>query len=283
MSECAKCGSQLPEGSAFCNSCGAHVEPEGVPAGAAVTTQMPVVPPAPPASGPVAASAAMPVATPTEAEEPRGGNRTLLIVVIVLLVVLLCGVGGTIAYLVGQNRSPDGASEEPSATVAATMTLETPTATDPAVDPDAGGAGSDPAEGGDGGSAPAPSGPDTADDGRQFLKISRMYKEGGEIKAEVDFMQLFMGQEAWDEAAARGEEAPNDYYVVNDNPRLRTFPVNANADVEVAFGGDPNATEVMTGEQFYDRVLAEPGVKGWGYYFVIAGGRVTAIENFWTP
>ena len=50
---------------------------------------------------------------------------------------------------------------------------------------------------------------------------------------EIDYIQFLTGDEAAAEAAARGDESPppNDYYIVNDNPRLRTFRVRDGIEV----------------------------------------------------
>ena len=48
---------------------------------------------------------------------------------------------------------------------------------------------------------------------------------------EFDLACFYFGEIAWEVAAAVGEEANNDYWIINDNPALRTVPVAAKAVV----------------------------------------------------
>lgn len=52
-----------------------------------------------------------------------------------------------------------------------------------------------------------------------------------ESNIEFDLACFYFGDIAWEKAAEAGEEANNDYWIVNQNPSLRTVPVAADADV----------------------------------------------------
>lgn len=256
MPVCASCGAQAPEGAAFCPACGVSVaSPPAVPPDATVPFTPQVAAPAPAAAEPLAPPAA-----------PVRKKRVVLWVALGIVAVLLlcCGVGAVGYFVYMRPRGyavtevPPGEPAEPPVESA-----ETPVAEPPA-EPE----------------APAAS---AENDGRQFLRITRLYKTGGTIWAEVDFMQLFTGDAAWTEAERRGDEAPNDYYVVNDNPRLRTFEVRADAPVDLAIEG-PTDVERMTASEFYDRSRSDPSiVRNWAFFFEIRDGTVMAVENFWTP
>lgn len=49
---------------------------------------------------------------------------------------------------------------------------------------------------------------------------------------EFDLACFYVGPAAEAEAASRGDEVNNDYYVVNDNPAVRSLPVSARASAE---------------------------------------------------
>jgi hypothetical protein len=76
-----------------------------------------------------------------------------------------------------------------------------------------------------------------------------------------------------------GEQGPdNDYYVVNDNPLLRTLPVSGQVQVTVA-SGDPNQP---IGKAFADLpgYVAAHKVLFW---LTVAHGEVTRIDQIWVP
>jgi hypothetical protein len=76
-----------------------------------------------------------------------------------------------------------------------------------------------------------------------------------------------------------GEQGPdNDYYVVNDNPLLRTLPVSGQVQVTVA-GGDPNQP---IGKSFADLpgYVAAHRVLFW---LTVAHGEVTKVDQIWLP
>ncbi len=63
---------------------------------------------------------------------------------------------------------------------------------------------------------------------------------GGITYVTLDYIQFLTGDEAAAAAEAHGDESPppNDYYIVNDNPQLREFPVDENIDVQVVFSAE---------------------------------------------
>jgi flagellar basal body-associated protein FliL len=63
---------------------------------------------------------------------------------------------------------------------------------------------------------------------------------GGVHYLTLDYIQFLTGSAAAAAATAHGDESPppNDYYIVNDNPRLREFPIQAGIPVEVVSNDD---------------------------------------------
>jgi hypothetical protein len=105
----------------------------------------------------------------------------------------------------GGDEQPGGAAGTPATTVAATTTAAGPATTEPAV----------------------------LADGRHPVYIKTVDAAGQTIT--FDLIQFFTGEAANKAAAEDGEESPppNDYYIRNVNPRLRTLPVRAGAPITV--------------------------------------------------
>jgi hypothetical protein len=129
----------------------------------------------------------------------------------VLLAVLALGV------LAAACRSGD-----PPAPPEPTATLPTPVTTTPATDPT-------PAEE----PSPEPSPSPVLEDGRHFGSIRSVDAEARTLR--FDLAYFLTGDAANQAAAERGDEVPvpNDVYVVNDNPKLRTLPIAPDLEVWV--------------------------------------------------
>ena len=81
--------------------------------------------------------------------------------------------------------------------------------------------------------ATATSEPATLADGRHPVYLKTVDSDQRTIT--FDLIQFFLGEAATKAAAEDGEESPppNDYYIRNVNPRLRTLPVAADAPITV--------------------------------------------------
>ncbi len=130
---------------------------------------------------------------------------------------------------------------------------------------------------------------DATESGRQFCYVTNIETTAEDTFITVDYAQFLMGDEAAATAAARGDESPppNDYYIVNDNPRLRTFPVQAGSMVQV-HQGDPNLEAyTITLGQWQDRFIGmSPGmevVRHVPYWITLEDGVVVAIEEQYLP
>jgi hypothetical protein len=95
---------------------------------------------------------------------------------------------------------------------------------------------------------------------------------------EFDLAYFLSGVDAEAAAAAKGETVENDYFVVNDNAKLRTLVVAGNAEVRVLVeggGADPEASNVA--DFAVDRHAAS------GFWVTIADGKVVEIEEQYVP
>lgn len=69
--------------------------------------------------------------------------------------------------------------------------------------------------------------------------ITEVYQRGNHWYVDIDYIQFFTGDRADKEAAidgeiAPGEDVPNDYYIRNVNPKLRTFKLDDNLEIYLA-------------------------------------------------
>ncbi|MDH3729819.1 MAG: hypothetical protein OES13_01650 [Acidimicrobiia bacterium] len=150
--------------------------------------------------------------------------------------------------------------------------------------------------------------------GFQFAFLTDIAPDGSSIT--LDYAEFLTGEEANDAAIAdgdipQGETVPNDYYIRNVNPRLRTFPVSSDAIValigffyEGDHGSGIDGINVTTTEwaSLYiesQRCIAEDfppecadlGGDGWGWYgggylpywVLIDNGTVVEIEEQYLP
>jgi len=117
-----------------------------------------------------------------------------------LILLMTAAVGGC-----GGDEQPGGAAGTPATTAAPTPTTAATATTEPAV----------------------------LADGRHPAYVKSVDPDRQTIT--FDLIQFFTGDAATKAAAEDGEESPppNDYYIRNVNPRLRTLPVRAGAPITV--------------------------------------------------
>ncbi len=110
-----------------------------------------------------------------------------------------------------------------------------------------------------------------------------------QVPVTFDVVQMLTGQDAIDAAVADGAAedcngepcVPNDYYIVNDNPRLRTVLVIADADITVN-GCDGGCPGPITADIEALRGLQDP------LFRITAFGtgdsaRITALHQIFVP
>ncbi|GAB3238213.1 hypothetical protein GCM10027346_30560 [Hymenobacter seoulensis] len=103
--------------------------------------------------------------------------------------------------------------------------------------------------------------------GRGHAYVRRFYEQKGRYYAEVDYVQFLKGADAVAAAQRRGDameevqngdtvySVPNDYYIVNDDKKVRTLPLRTGATFRFwQHGGTQLAQRPLSPEQ----VLATP-------------------------
>ena len=131
------------------------------------------------------------------------------------------------------------------------------------------------------------------EDGEHFGFVESVDATGGTMV--FDLAYFLMGEEANEAAAERGFETPvpNDYFIVNDNPKLRTLALAPDVELALldwnhccdrfiegdlsAFATAVDAGEIVTvGDQTYYGSLSP-------YWLTVEGGVVTRIEEQYLP
>lgn len=141
------------------------------------------------------------------------------------------------------------------------------------------------------------------EDGRFPGNVTRTYvAPDGTPHLEIDYVLFYSGADAQAQAAARGTDAPNDIFIVNDNPRLRDFPIAEGTVVRVVcFESEPDCPSppgstvpggLLARTLSVDDWIAQGGAGGPGdlfgrasdlFYVTIEGGQVVAIDEQYVP
>jgi hypothetical protein len=98
-----------------------------------------------------------------------------------------------------------------------------------------------------------------------------------------DLACWFTGDAAAVAAAEDGEESPppNDYYVRNQNPKLRDLTVPANTPIRWYLSGDPN--DYVDGDFVGWTVFLDTAPFRLDIWVTIVNGEVASIEEQWVP
>lgn len=139
-----------------------------------------------------------------------------------------------------------------------------------------------------GGASPTP-GRRVLEDGTHFVYVTDAGREpDGSVRVTFDLASFLTGEEGEQAAAERGDEFLNDYYIVNDRPRLRTIPVAADAVVRYLPIGSAS-TELARGdvEAWLEAIVGtnptDYGGKDVPWWFAVRDGVVTRIEQQYLP
>lgn len=126
------------------------------------------------------------------------------------------------------------------------------------------------------------------EDGRHFVYVQTAIRpDGGATRVRFDLAYFLTGSEAEAAAADHGDELTNDYYIVNDNPRLRILPLAD--EVEVEFVPNDLCCELQQGDidAWLESVLAtnptDYGGKDVPWWITVEGGEITRIEQQYLP
>jgi len=132
--------------------------------------------------------------------------------------------------------------------------------------------------------------PPTSSTEQQPAMVTSTRTAGGTQYLTLDYIQFLTGDEAANAAAERGDESPppNDFYIVNDNPRLREFPIQPGITVRVVAedGGtvNPEGYDLSLDDWLAQITGPEADAYLASFYWVtITDGTITAIEQQYLP
>jgi hypothetical protein len=134
--------------------------------------------------------------------------------------------------------------------------------------------------------------PTTGSAVRQFTFVESVKTSGGKTSVVADYAQFLTGKAAADSATAHGDESPppNDYYIANDNKKLRTLTIKPGISVKLTARDDgtsePNGYSVSLAkwESFFAKPTDNTGsITAGPYWFTIKDGVVVKIEEQYTP
>ena len=195
-------------------------------------------------------------------------KRNALIVGAIVLALLSIGAGALIALSDDQPRATG-----PTPSSSSTPTPQPSASTDPS--------SSETPE-------PSASRSPVLEDGRHFVYVETAFRPAnGAARVRFDLAYLYTGAKAASEAAERGDEVTDGYYIVNDNPRLRTLPIAD--DVEVEYVPVDNCCELRSGDidAWLEAVLATNPTDYAGtnvpWWITVEGGEITRIEEQYLP
>jgi len=208
--------------------------------------------------------------------EHRDRKKALIIGAIVAAL-LVFGLG----YLLGTGGNDEQAAVSPTASPTPPPTSKAPSAApSESTSPSASAIATD-----------EPAG-DTLPDGTYFVRLTDIQGgEEGPLQLQYDLAYFLTGVEANQAAADRGMETPvpNDYFIVNDNPKLRLTPLEGVYAVKYIPEGSGLSTPVKAHEaQFLgwmgDTVQTDfpPQDTAW-WWITIQNGSVTKIQQQYLP
>jgi hypothetical protein len=126
--------------------------------------------------------------------------------------------------------------------------------------------------------------PTDMQNGRHPVVVKQVSVSGRTVT--FDLVQWFSGDAATKAAAEDGEESPppNDYYIRNVNPRLRTLPVTPDARLSLTRqtlnqGGSGNAAANVE----VDLATVQAMGRDHLFWATVQGGRIVALEEQYVP
>jgi hypothetical protein len=133
--------------------------------------------------------------------------------------------------------------------------------------------------------APATTEPAVLTDGRHPVYLKTVDASGRTIT--FDLIQFFTGDAATKAAAEDGEESPppNDYYIRNVNPRLRTLPVQAGAPITVnVLAAQETGSSTKNVPVDLEKLASYfPNSGTPPFWITVAQGQVTRMEQQYLP
>jgi hypothetical protein len=206
---------------------------------------------------------------------PRG--RGPFVATIVALVVIVSAGG---YYLLTRGSGTDGAAASATPSGSRSPSASSSPSPSPSVSASASPSSSP--------SASPSTDPNALPPGRNFAYAKQADGPGRTLT--LDLAYYYTGQEAADQAKAHGDESPppNGYYIVNDNPKLRTVPVSSGVVVRYIPENRCCALKAGTWDGFAAAVDGSPaaGYPNMDYtpwWVTVVDGEIVRIQQQFLP
>jgi hypothetical protein len=123
------------------------------------------------------------------------------------------------------------------------------------------------------------------DNGKHFGYVKKVFTSGGDVQITIDYALFYTGKAAEQVAKAHHDVADNDYYIVNDNPLLRTFRVGSSATIGYEQSADNSDLTWISPEAFKALWVAPggTGVRANGYWIWLDKAIVTKMAEQFVP
>ena len=123
------------------------------------------------------------------------------------------------------------------------------------------------------------------DNGKHFGYVQKVFTSGGDIRITIDYALFLTGKAAQQAAKAHHAVVENDYYVVNDNPMLRTFRLGSSATIGYQETGGSSSLTWISPNAFEAKWAAPAGtaVRYNGYWIWLDKGVVTKMSEQFVP
>ncbi len=128
--------------------------------------------------------------------------------------------------------------------------------------------------------------------GRSFVFVRKVEVSGSGSTLTFDLAYFLTGDDAVkaavkDGVITPGETLPNDYYIVNHNPLLRTIPIAAKVDVRVIDWTNCCGLTKGDFDAWVAAIKSGPGDVYHGtaspYWITVSGGEIVKIEEQYLP
>ena len=135
--------------------------------------------------------------------------------------------------------------------------------------------------------SPSPS-PPALPDGRHFVYVKKLLGTPPDATLTFDLAEFLTGEAAAQAAADHGDESPppNDYYIVNDNPKLRTMLVAPDVTIQaIDWTNCCELTDVPYTDWAASLTAPTDALHGAlsQYWLTLADGSIVTIEEQYLP
>lgn len=202
-------------------------------------------------------------------------NRPLIIAGIVLAAVLAF-VAGMLLANAGGGKDGANPSAPPSASTSASAGSSP--SISPSVAPDSPTSAS----------STSPTAAPVLEDGRHFAYVKKLSGVPPDARMTFDLAEFLTGDAAARAAAEHGDESPppNDYYIVNDNPLLRTLPLSSSVTIR-AIDWMQCCESIALSYPDWAAAVEQPtdSLRGSAsqYWITVKSGTIVAVEEQYLP